>query len=74
MKFVLNYSTTELTKGVIIIQNLKIIGGVKMIDPNDIPKAIETLKKRIQAKKDLVKFTEMEIGEMERTIIKMEKK
>ncbi len=45
-----------------------------MIDPNDIPKAIETLKKRIQAKKDLVKFTEMEIGEMERTIIKMEKK
>ncbi len=45
-----------------------------MIDPNDVPKAIETLKKRIQTKIDLIKFTTMEIAEMERTIITMENK
>jgi len=42
-----------------------------MIDPKDTPKAISKLKERLVAKQNLVKFTEMEIGEIERTIIKM---
>ena len=42
-----------------------------MIDPNDIPKAVEKLKERIKVKNELIKFTEMEIGELIRTIDKM---
>ena len=45
----------------------------KLIDPKDTSKAIILLHERIKVKKDLVRFTEMEIGEIERTIEKMEK-
>ncbi len=43
-----------------------------MIDPEDIPKAVAKLKERIKAKAELIRFTEMEIEELQRTIIKME--
>lgn len=44
-----------------------------MIDPKDTPKAISKLKERLVAKQNLIEFTQMEIGEIERTIIQMEK-
>ncbi len=42
-----------------------------MIDPTDIPRATAKLSERIKAKRELIRFTEMEIGELERTIEKM---
>ncbi len=42
-----------------------------MIDLTDIHLAVEVLKKRIKVKKELITFTEMEIGELIRTIDKM---
>ncbi len=42
-----------------------------MIDPTDIPRAIVKLRERIKAKKELIRFTEIEVGELERTIVKM---
>ena len=44
-----------------------------MIDPEDTPQAVIMLKERIIAKKKLIEFTKMEIGELERTIERMEK-
>ncbi len=44
-----------------------------MIDPEDTPNAIKVLKIRIETKKELLIFTQMEIDELQRTIEKMEK-
>ena len=44
-----------------------------MIDPKDTLVAIKVLKIRIETKKELLKFTQMEIEELQRTIEKMEK-
>jgi len=44
-----------------------------MSDPENIPKSIQMLKDRIEKKRELIKFTQMEIGELDRTVIKMER-
>ena len=48
-----------------------VFGDSIMIDPEDIPRAVAKLKERIKVKNELIKFTEMEVGELIRTIDKM---
>lgn len=43
-----------------------------MIDPAELVTAVANLKERIARKENLVQFTEMEIEELKRTIVKME--